>query len=466
MAIGVGQRCVVRIQITDIELRKAKDIMATIVSPQGDEKCQDVSFDEVSGLVYVSVDVNSVGCWSMWLGVRFAEEMFYTPSFVFAEVEGDAKPCDAPYIVDVEVAGESVSVTPPKVDVNAITREEFEQLSKDVAEKVDKVEGKGLSTNDFTDDYKKKVDEFSIDTELSPTSDNAISNSAVVQGLAGLAEGVSEAIGNVAKNVEQNTADIKTKQDTLTLTTKPNGNIEISGLASEPLEFMPATPSGDPMHYAYEAAGAVWNDETGYWELNGLLDITNDEMLEIYSSGFHISSVNYLTKWFLGTRTRTNINKVDWSKVASLSYICANSRTMLQFNMGENTALPTAMDFAFYGSRNVVQILGTISGAYCANFDSSFNYCYALQKITIESLKVNISFPDSPLLSKESLLFMINNCASSVSFTITLHPDVYAKCTRVDEGEGQYIGEWWDEIDDALGGAVESKNTNITLASA
>lgn len=81
-------------------------------------------------------------------------------------------------------------------------------------------------------------------------------------------------------------------------------------------------------------------------------------------------------------------------------------------------------------------------------------------------MKVDISFADSPLLSKESLLFMINNCASNATFTITLHPDVYAKCTRVDEGEGQYIGEWWEEIDEALGYAVESKNTNITLASA
>jgi hypothetical protein len=208
MAIGVGQRCVVRIKITDVELRKARDIKATIVSPQGEEKCQNVSFDEVSGVVYASVDVNSVGSWSMWLGVRFDKELFYTPAFVFAEVEGDAKPCDAPYIVDVEVAGESVSITPPKVDVDAVTRKEFEQLSKDVAGKVDKVEGKGLSTNDFTDEYKQKVDEFTIDTGLSPTSNNAIANSAVVQGLAELAEGVSTDIWQVSERLGK---DIVTK---------------------------------------------------------------------------------------------------------------------------------------------------------------------------------------------------------------------------------------------------------------
>jgi hypothetical protein len=202
MAVAVGQRCVVRIQITDVELRKARDIKATIVSPQGEEKCQNVSFDEVSGVVYASVDVNSVGSWSMWLGVCFDKELFYTPAFVFAEVEGDAKPCDAPYIVDVEVAGESVSVTPPKVDVDAVTREEFDALSKEVSSKVDKVDGKGLSTNDFTDEYKKKVDELgegggasiTIDTELDETSNNAIANSAVTRGFRGLSERLNEKV--------------------------------------------------------------------------------------------------------------------------------------------------------------------------------------------------------------------------------------------------------------------------------
>ena len=480
MAIGVGQRCVVRIQITDIELRKAKDIMATIVSPQGDEKCQDVSFDEVSGLVYVSVDVNGVGSWSMWLGVRFAEEIFYTPSFVFAEVEGDAKPCDAPYIVDVEVSGESVTVTPPKIDVDAVTQEEFDALASKVESKVDKVEGKGLSTNDFTDEYKKKVDEFSgggggsitIDKELSPTSDNAIANSAVVNGLAGLAEGVSEAIGNVAKNVEQNTADIKTKQDTLTITTKPNGNIVIGNLPGQSKEFMPATPSGDPMHYAYEAVGAVWNASTGYWsyraEEGGLSDLTNADMRLAYVEAYLSTAIDEGVRF--GGTARLLINKTEWASAKAIgnSYCKNNNLEVAEIaRKHQNCIFSTAYNCFNYNPK-LHTILGLLDYKYSSGAGSAPPYkeCYALQNITVRNLKHNIAFSDSSHLSKESLLYMINNCASNATFTITLHPDVYAKCTRVDEGEGQYIGEWWDEIDDALGGAVESKNTNITLASA
>lgn len=146
MAVAVGQRCVLRIKITDVELRQASDIMATIVSPQGEEKCQDISFDEVSGLVYVAVVVNSVGNWSMWLNVRFANEVLYTPVFVFAEVDGEATPCDAPYIVDVEVQGESVSVTPPKVDVDAVGREEFDALAKQVTINTEAIDDIGDNT--------------------------------------------------------------------------------------------------------------------------------------------------------------------------------------------------------------------------------------------------------------------------------------------------------------------------------
>ena len=98
-------------------------------------------------------------------------------------------------------------------------------------------------------------------------------------------------------------AALNTKQDTLTLTVKDNGNIVLANIQGQSKEFMPATPSGDPMHYAYEAAGAVWNGtgaditrigrmtgdtivhKAGYWYLNELGDISNQEMRKIFIQG-------------------------------------------------------------------------------------------------------------------------------------------------------------------------------------
>ena len=56
-------------------------------------------------------------------------------------------------------------------------------------------------------------------------------------------------------------ATIKVSQvqgDMLGISVKDNGNIILSNANGESKEFMPATPSGDPMHYAYEALGAEY----------------------------------------------------------------------------------------------------------------------------------------------------------------------------------------------------------------
>lgn len=60
-------------------------------------------------------------------------------------------------------------------------------------------------------------------------------------------------------NVSEIEEEVATKQQELTLTVLDNGNIRIGNLQGQTKDFMPATPSGDPMHYAYEALGAVYN---------------------------------------------------------------------------------------------------------------------------------------------------------------------------------------------------------------
>lgn len=355
MAVAVGQRCVVRIQITDIDLRNARGIMATVESPQYVAHCQEVAFDEVSGLVYVAVDVNSAGSYSMWLEVRFAEELFYTPAFVFAEVEGDAKPCDAPYIVDVEVAGESVSVTPPKIDVDGgddVSREEFEALVNKVAD----------------------------------------------------------------------------KQDTLTLTTKPNGNIVIGNLAGQSKEFMPATPSGDPMHYAYEAAGAVWNASTGYWELNELTNITTSEIRDIYREAYLLATEGLLTSWFSGSTQRTNICLCRWQARAAINTFgnCVNIEVATLGRQGY-MASPTNLNYAFYPCKKLKKIITIIDCNNCTSFTAAFNGCYMLEEVRFDKLNKSISFAASPNLSTESILYMIENANATTAITITLHEDAYMR---------------------------------------
>ena len=56
------------------------------------------------------------------------------------------------------ILGGGVSPRPAQVVSNPVSRKEIESLSKEVKNKVDKIEGKGLSTNDYTDEDKELVE--------------------------------------------------------------------------------------------------------------------------------------------------------------------------------------------------------------------------------------------------------------------------------------------------------------------
>lgn len=297
---------------------------------------------------------------------------------------------------------------------------------------------------------------ITVDTVLSETSNNAIANSAVTREL---------------KN---------NKQDTLTLTTKSNGNIIIGNLAGQSKEFMPATPSGDPMHYAYEAVGAVYNDtgadttfvgvygdtilhKANHWRLNDLGDLTNEDMLTIYTERSPIVSMP-----FTKTKGRTN-SITNFSRFSLHSLPQAFRASKLEvccLFMGDEVnekVNPTDLLYTFAYCNLLRDILGILNLTDVTRVTNAFLNCFSLRNVLIYGLPRDISFANSPLLSKESLLYMINNCASGVlSFTITLHPDVYAKCIR----EEDYEGEWWQDIDDAMTDAELTKQTRITLASA
>ena len=97
-----------------------------------------------------------------------------------------------------------------------------------VATKVDKVDGKGLSTNDFTADYKTKLDgiaaganKTTVDTVLSDTSTNPVQNKIVKAALDNKATKAELEATN--GNVTQLEYDINTKADNSVATTTYNG---------------------------------------------------------------------------------------------------------------------------------------------------------------------------------------------------------------------------------------------------
>lgn len=254
---------------------------------------------------------------------------------------------------------------------------------------------------------------------------------------------------------QQTDALINTKQNELTLTVKDNGNIVIANIQGQSKEFMPATPSGDPMHYAYEAVGAVWNgtgadivktapwaeladddaDKTvvhkaGYWYLNGLGDLTNKDMRLVYFTPIFNGSESKGTYYQSQAKTVVCSSQVAtvFLKIG-MSVILRNSNFVIFGNNLANTLnVNDDLLYAFSFSK-IFAILFTIKlGSTKISLDySPFLSAYYLKYVKLKGLNGSVNISNSSLLSCKSILYMIQNEAATSAITITLHADAYAR---------------------------------------
>ena len=64
---------------------------------------------------------------------------------------------------------------------------------------------------------------------------------------------------------------------------------------------------------------------------------------------------------------------------------------------------------------------------FSVNYVKMVYLCFALVSVRLRGVKYDISFSDSPLISLESLQFMITNAANTSPIIVTVHAAVYAK---------------------------------------
>lgn len=187
----------------------------------------------------------------------------------------------------------------------------------------------------------------------------------------------------------------------------------------------------------YISAGAVYNEATGFYELNGLTDITEEQMRVIYEKTWgwwlHLPNLN----GFGTALPRTNIPCPDYKIIAYASNISLNSifsisrnddnlevvnlRTLYTPNSFNEIKI---MDFnwAFQGNKKIREVQGIIN---VKEARSNLNIGGNIETINIKGLKVNIKFYGSQRLSKESVLYMINNSEATSAITIGLKKAVY-----------------------------------------
>ena len=209
----------------------------------------------------------------------------------------------------------------------------------------------------------------------------------------------------------------------------------------------------NPLRALYVAAGAEYNDsgsdksktttwgetvthKSGHYYLNGLGDITDEQMCRIYYAGRLPGRINYYTYKGMNIRTTLNVQfsggETSGLELSGFCNACTNIEnvSIMECDVYNKTIWVSSLASSFINCKKLRRIIPVIKTNFvptASSLNNVFLGCVALEEAYIHSLKFSISFSDSPKISKESIFQAVQNASPGSAITITLHPDAYAR---------------------------------------
>lgn len=233
--------------------------------------------------------------------------------------------------------------------------------------------------------------------------------------------------------------------------------------------YLPQEDNSGTLRDLYISAGAKYNETTGFYELNGLTDITEEEMRAIYTQWQKdVGTAGHNTGWLtLPPNMRTNLPslyRADLISALSNSIGGSSVEVLCIAEQSNDTRVMYVAATQAVAQNNMPKLRRVIGiWRYNDKNPSNFNFTYGqpfskcplLEEIRMSKINKSHTFAVSPNLSKESVLYMITNAnppsgAAAGSITITLHPTAYTRLK--------------DDAD--IVAALEAKGGVITLVSA
>lgn len=187
----------------------------------------------------------------------------------------------------------------------------------------------------------------------------------------------------------------------------------------------------------WTAAGGKWNATTGFYELNGLTDITYEQAVKImYCHG------SYPLGFFTWS-ARTNLPIPGYKprggmygSTADLSSICYNNKVIEVLDIATTTTTTAIsnMSCMCLWASNLRRIQGvlTCSGLKDdAGYRSAFRGCTALEDVYLRDFNINIYWNESPNMSLESIRYACENrpYSKATAITMYLHQNAFDRLT-------------------------------------
>ena len=192
----------------------------------------------------------------------------------------------------------------------------------------------------------------------------------------------------------------------------------------------------------------VYNERTGWFEMNGLTDLSWKDMRAIANNGSS-DTVSALVKntsvYYKGMRT--NLFTRGFSSQQSLNNSSFGDMEVLHLN--NSIALPQSGWMS--SDCSVIAIIGYFNLYYTDNFNqvNAFGVQTSLESVKLRSLKQSFTL-NIKMLSWDSINYLITNAANTDAITITVHADVYEKMT------GGTVDDWG-----SLGTLAEGKGVKL-----
>lgn len=219
------------------------------------------------------------------------------------------------------------------------------------------------------------------------------------------------------------------------------------------------------------SVGAIFNETTGYFEFNGLVDLTYTDMLKVIRydmenqppmDNYQINARTNLPK----KTTRYYSNRFQW---AGGSFNQTND-LIESIAMTEEGPLDIQQERFFFLSNDVLfctncnylkRVSGIISIQNFSSIVGSFiENCFSLEEIKLYGMKGTISaLAKCSRLSLNSIAFLVRYSMNTGQMTLTLHPSAYARCES-DTTEYLYNGNTY------IGIIAFATEKNISIVSA
>lgn len=180
----------------------------------------------------------------------------------------------------------------------------------------------------------------------------------------------------------------------------------------------------------YVAAGAVYNESTGFYELNGLTDITEEQMKVIYTQTNGMERITNMQDVFSSLTFRTNLGfsrtRSTGTRIFNIKNAFRENKSLEVLRIGpDNDNWPMSCENIQNFIINCTK-LKKVLGFLEYHGTISILGIPLLEEIRIKYLSNNFTI-NSPLISLESLQYLITNASNTSPITVTVHADVYDK---------------------------------------